>query len=84
MAKQVLIPAKYRRQGLKLKDFACVIDDVAKYPLRPKKRVLNAMARYQQPQTRTCKGGLKKICKAYRKYGLTHTDAYHQKCHAHG
>ena len=80
MAKMVLIPAKYRREGLKLKDFACVIDDVAKYPLRPKKRALNAMARYSQPQTSKCKKGMKKICKAYKKYGLKHTDAFKQKC----
>ena len=80
MTKGVLIPAKYRRAGLKLKDFACIIDDVAKYPLRPKKRALNAMARYHQTATATCKGGLKKICKAYKKYGLKHTDAYKQHC----
>jgi hypothetical protein len=80
MTKNVLIPAKYRRAKLKLKDFACVIDGVATYPLKPKKRALNAMARYHQTATATCKGGLKKICKAYKKYGLTHTDAYRQKC----
>jgi len=84
MVKRVLIPAKYRRQGLKLKDFACVIDGVAKYPLRPKKRTLNAMARYHQTATAKCKGGLKKICKAYEKYGLTHTDAFRQKCRVRG
>jgi hypothetical protein len=80
MAKRVLIPAKYRRAKLKLKDFACIIDGVAKYPLKPKKRALNAMARYHQTATATCKGGLKKICKAYKKYGLQHMDAYRQKC----
>ncbi|MCJ7634152.1 hypothetical protein MUP77_17410 [Candidatus Bathyarchaeota archaeon] len=81
MVKRVLIPAKYRREGLKLKDFACVINDVAKYPLKPKGRVLNAMARYMQPQTSKCKKGLKKICKAYEKHGLEHTTAYKQQCH---
>lgn len=79
-ARMVLIPAKYRRQGLKLKDFACIIDGVAKYPLKPKKRVLNAMARYGQEQTAKCRQGQKKICKAYKKYGLKHTDAFKQKC----
>ena len=76
----IRIPAKYRRAKLRIKDFACVIDGVAKYPLKPKKRALNAMARYHQTATATCKGGLKKICKAYEKYGLNHTDAYKQHC----
>lgn len=80
MTRGVLIPAKYRRAKLKPKDFACIIDGAAKYPLKPKKRALNAMARYHQTATATCKGGLKKICKAYKRYGLTHTDAYRQKC----
>lgn len=82
----ILIPAKYRREGLTKKDFACIISDpvhgrVAKYPLKPKKRILNAMARYAQPKTDKCAGGLRKICKAYEKHGLKHTTAYRQQCH---
>lgn len=50
------------------------------YPLDTKARVKNAMARYAQSQTRKCKGGIGRICKAYRKFGLTDTDAYVRRC----
>lgn len=50
------------------------------YPLDTKKRVLNAMARYNQPHTKKCKGGRKRICKGYRRHKLTHTKAYDKYC----
>lgn len=78
--KEVHIPKKYRDRGYTLRDFACVIDGEAKYPVATKKTALNAMARYKQPQTAKCKGGMKKICSAYRTHDLTHTDAYKEHC----
>lgn len=91
MAKEVYVPARYRREGLTLRNFACprVKEDdrvVAKYPLKSdtktktKRRVKNAMARYKQPHTVKCRGGMKKICSAYRRERLTHTDAYKEEC----
>ena len=74
------IPKKYRDRGYKLSQFACVIDGEAKYPVATEKTAKNAMARYNQPQTAKCKGGMKKICSAYRHHGLTDTEAFKVHC----
>lgn len=60
--------------------FACPKADPKRYPLNTVKRVKNAMARYSQKQTLKCKGGRKRICSAYRKHGLSHTDAFQKYC----
>lgn len=90
MAKEILIPAKYRREGLSREDFACVVKtDGAKkamYPLKPKKRVSNAATRMEahknEPNTRACiQQGLKaKICSAYRRYNMTDQEWYQKRC----
>lgn len=82
---EVKIPKKYRDRGYTLKDFACprIREDgrvVAHYPVATKKTTKNAMARYRQPQTVKCLGGMRRICRAYREHGLTHTEAYEKRC----
>lgn len=51
------------------------------YKSKQTKRVKNAMARYVQEKTYECDPkGMRKICEAYRREGLTHTDAYLKNC----
>lgn len=90
MPEKILIPAKYRREGLTREDFACVVKTngtrKALYPLKPKKRVINAAVRMEvhkdEPNTRACiQQGLKgKICSAYRRYGMTDQEWYQKRC----
>ena len=88
---KVYIPKRYKDEGLTVSDFACVVTEdgkkVAKYPLKStskkktKKRIKNAMARYNQETTVKCDPkGMKKICSAYKREGLTHTEAYRKNC----
>lgn len=67
-----------RRQLAKRGEMAC--PRTLDYPLDTKARTKNAMARYRQPQTKKCKGGMKRICKAYRRHKLTHTEAFKKHC----
>lgn len=50
------------------------------YPLDTEKHVINAMVRYNQEHTVKCKGGMKRICKAYKEHGLTENPAYKEHC----
>jgi hypothetical protein len=76
----VHIPKKYRDRGYTIRDFACVIKGEAKYPVATKKTAVNAMSRYNQTATDKCKGGMTKICSAYRTFKLTDTDAFKEHC----
>jgi hypothetical protein len=68
----------YRRVGkyhLKSSQYACPptkSNPKANYPLNSRKRAVNAHARYNQRKTRKCKGGLAKIKRAERKFGVRH------------
>jgi hypothetical protein len=58
----------YKRWGMKKAVFAC--PDTRNYPLTDASHVRNAASRYRQKRTIKCAGGLKRICKAMRRFGI--------------
>jgi hypothetical protein len=50
------------------------------YRLDSKKHTVSAMAYYQHDNTVKCEGGQKKICAAYKRYGLTDNEAFKKHC----
>jgi Family of unknown function (DUF6582) len=52
----------------RVRRFAC--PDQRKYPLNSKKRVRNALSRYDQKKTVKCTGGKERICRAAKEYGI--------------
>lgn len=50
------------------------------YALDTPEHTTAAMAYYNRPDTIKCKGGMRRICKAYKKHGLTNNPAFQENC----
>jgi hypothetical protein len=69
---------EHRRKLAQKGQLAC--PNTLNYPLDTRKHAISAMAYYQHENTVKCKGGQRKICNAYEKFGLTGNEAFKEHC----